>query len=429
MTAKLLIHFITQYGYAGLYLILGISILGIPIPDETLMAFVGFLSYTGKIQPVFAILSAALGSITGITVAYFLGRFFGRHIMKHLEKHAGKQRLQKVFDWYHRHGGKLLTIGYFIPGVRHLSGYIAGISQLNYGKFAFFAYLGAILWTSLWITLGRLLGSRWNNILPIIHRYALILGIIVTVIALAFYLIYRNRERWLNSLSSALKRLPQKYLSLGRRRLFVTVSGVIFIALFIFLMGLIEDLVTNEVGQFDQLVAAWLQLTSPPFIIHFMQIVNSLGTHLAILIVFIIAVPLLYAASKSWYHIMPLGLAWGGGTLIDHLFRFIFRGQSLHFMDYLTPFQAPSAGFLLAGLSFYTVLGYLIARNKRWPIQLLILIVFTILLGFLGLSPIYLRVHSPSSVVTGMTVSGLWALVCIFLYEFDFLHLESMETK
>ncbi|WP_407311394.1 DedA family protein [Desulfosporosinus sp. SB140] len=127
-----LMSYIAQYGYLGLYFILGTSILGIPIPDETLMVFIGFLTYEGKLNPVLAVLFAASGSISGITLAYFLGKVFQNKVLQHLKKHAGGKRLDKVFNWYQHHGGKLLTIGYFIPGVRHLSGYIAGLARLSY---------------------------------------------------------------------------------------------------------------------------------------------------------------------------------------------------------------------------------------------------------------------------------------------------------
>ena len=266
MYSTLLIHYITQYGYLGIYVILGTSILGLPIPDEFLMTFVGFLSFSGQLNPVLAIFSSATGSMTGITIAYFLGRFFEAKVLAFLEKHAGGERLEKVLKWYRLHGGKLLIVGYFIPGVRHLSGYIAGLSHLRYRDFAFFAYLGALLWTSLFIVLGRVLGSRWATILPIFHRYSVLLGVTAVVLFLAFYLLYRNHERWGAWLSAEFLRLPGRYLSLGKRRLLITVEGVIFLALFIFLMGLIQDLVAHEVAQFDELVASWLELASPPWV-------------------------------------------------------------------------------------------------------------------------------------------------------------------
>ena len=418
MSSTLLIHYITQSGYLGIYVILGISILGLPIPDEFLMTFVGFLSFSGQLNPVLAILTAATGSMTGITIAYFLGRFFEANVLAYLKKHAGGERLEKVLKWYPRHGGKLLTVGYFIPGVRHLSGYIAGLSHLSYRNFAFFAYLGAILWTSLFIVLGRILGSRWETILPILHRYSVLLGVIAVVLFLAFYLLYKNHELWGAWLTTDFLRLPGRYLSLGKRRLLITVEGVTFLALFIFLMGLIQDFVAHEVAQFDELVASWLELASPPWVIDFIQQINALGTHVVILSVYLVSVFVLWHVTRRWAHVLPLTLAWGGGTVVDHLFRFIFRGENINIFENIVPFQVPNTGFLLAGLSFYAVLGYLIGRENSWLTQLFLLIGELLLLVLLGLSPIFLQIHTPSAMVTALTVGSLWALVCVFLYEF-----------
>lgn len=418
MSSALLMSYVMHYGYLGLYFILGISILGIPIPDETLMVFIGFLTYEGKLNPFLAVVSAASGSITGITVAYFLGRLFQQKVMHHLKKHAGSERLDKAFSWYHRHGGKLLTVGYFIPGVRHLSGYIAGLSRLSYQSFAFFAYLGAVLWVSVWVIVGRLLGSRWETLLPIIHRYALFLGAMAAALFLTFYLLYKYHMRLGNWLHKQWQHLPKRYMSLGKRRLLVTVGGLLFLILFIVFMGLIQDFVAHEVGQFDGLVVDWLASSTPLFMVFLMQKINAFGTQLFILTTFVLAVMILWFLTKRWTHVLPLALAWGGGTLIDYLFRFIFKGYSISLFENLTPFEAPSQGFLLAALAFYAVLGYLLGRHRPWITQLLIAICEFFFLFFLALSPVYLRIHPPSTMVMSLTVSGLLTLVCLFVYEF-----------
>lgn len=440
MSPEIFVHYITQYGYIGLFFTLGISIMGLPVPDEFLMAFVGFLSFSGKLNPVMAIVSAAAGSMTGITVTYFLGHLFGEKVIALLHKHAGSQRMDKVLHWYQRHGAKLLTVGYFIPGVRHLSGYVAGISGLSYRSFALFAYLGATLWTTLFISLGHLLGSRWQAILPMFHRYSLVIGIAAIVLVLAFYLLYKNHERWGVWLYGELKHLPLRYASLGKRRLFYTVGALLFLGLFVVLMGLIQDLVAQEVGEFDEIAAEIIDITSPPGVIYFMQHLNSLGTHLLLLIVFLGSIFGLHfreisigtdtstgsgtgastgiGAGKLKQLVLPLGLAWGGGTLIDHFFRLLFKGENFNVFENLTPFQAPSSGFLLAAISFYAVLGYILARERSWRQQFLIFGLDFMLIILLGLSPIYLRIHTPSAMVTGLVVSLLWAFVCVFVYEF-----------
>lgn len=192
MTSELLIQYIASYGYVGIFLILAISILGLPVPDIFLLTFIGYLTHTGKLGLFPAIISADLGTIFGITIAYYLGLFFRNKVLEHLIKHTGSQRLDRVFNWYLWHGSTLLAIGYFFPGVRHLSGYIAGMSKMGFSYFAIFAYLGATFWTISLIILGRFLGSQWKTISPVIQRYYLLLIIIIIVVIILGYLISRK---------------------------------------------------------------------------------------------------------------------------------------------------------------------------------------------------------------------------------------------
>ncbi|TGE32244.1 DedA family protein [Desulfosporosinus sp. Sb-LF] len=418
MTSQLIFHYITQYGYVGLYLIVGISILGLPVPDELLMTFVGFLTYTGQLNNVLAILFAAMGCCTAVTIEYLLGTFFQQKVLALLKKHTGSSRIEKVLNWYHQHGGKLLTAGYFIPGVRHVSGFVAGMSRMSYRKFATFAYLGAFLWTTLFITLGRLLGSRWETLLPIIHRYSRILGITAIVFFFTFFLVYKDHERLILWLQNQLLILANRYQSLGKRRVIVLVGGITFITLFLILMGLIQDLVFHEVGEFDNFVVSLLEATSMSSVINLMRMVNAFGTHMILMLWFLLVVFVIRVRTKLWTHVLPLAMAWGGGTVIDYLFRFFFRGENVNVFENLSPFQAPSSGFLIAALSFYAILGYFIGRNQSRSIQVFIIISEFALMFLLAISPIYLRIHAPSAMVTSLTVSGLWFLVCVFTYEF-----------
>ena len=419
MTSQLLFHYISQYGYVGLYLIVGISILGLPVPDEFLMTFVGFLTYSGQLNPFLAILFAALGTCTAITIEYLLGTFFQRKVLALLNKHAGSSRIEKALNWYHLHGGKLLTVGYFIPGLRHISGYVAGMSRMSYRNFAFFAYSGAILWTTLFIVLGRLLGSRWESLLPIVHRYSLILGITAMVFFLIFFLVYKNHERLVSWVQNQLSLLPSRYQSLGNRRVLVVIGVLAFMTLSIILMGLIQDLVFNEVGVVDNYVVSLFEATSLPSVISVMRMVNALGTHLIILLWFLLVVVVIRVRTKLWTHVLPLVMAWGGGTVIDYLFRFFFRGENINVFENMTPFQVPSSGFLIAALSFYAVIGYFIGRNRSRFSHIVIILSEFALMILLAMSPIYLRIHMPSTMVTSLTVSGLWFLVCVFTYEFS----------
>jgi membrane protein DedA with SNARE-associated domain len=179
---------ITQYGYAAIFLLLVLGIVGLPVPDETLLTFTGYLIYKGHLSPPLAFVSALLGSASGISVSYTLGRVFGMALIHRFGKylHVTPERLNQAHAWFERIGHWALTFGYFIPGVRHLTAYAAGISSLEPPRFALFAYMGSVLWVSTFLTLGYLLGERWQVVQKNIDHYLVFVAVALGALAAAY---------------------------------------------------------------------------------------------------------------------------------------------------------------------------------------------------------------------------------------------------
>lgn len=192
-----IVEWITQYGYVGIFALLMLGIVGVPVPDETLLVFTGYQIFQHKLAPLPAFLAAFLGSICGISVSYALGRTLGFYLITRLGHyiHFEPERLGQVRTWYDRKGKYALILSYFIPGVRHLAAYVAGSSKLPLLVFATFAYLGGLLWSGCFVTLGYFLGDEWAQMSESIHRYLLIgAGLALVAIAVAVWLT-RRRQR------------------------------------------------------------------------------------------------------------------------------------------------------------------------------------------------------------------------------------------
>ena len=187
---------ITHYGYAAIFALLIFGIVGLPVPDETLLTFTGYLIYRGNfsLPPAFA--AAALGSASGMTISYTLGRVFGLAVLHRYGRylHLTPERLDRAHSWFDRVGHWALTLGYFVPGVRHLTAYAAGMSELAPYQFAIFAYTGTILWVTSFLSLGYFLGERWEAVEKNIHHY-LVIGTVVIAVGLAAYLIWRKLQK------------------------------------------------------------------------------------------------------------------------------------------------------------------------------------------------------------------------------------------
>jgi membrane protein DedA with SNARE-associated domain len=116
------------------------------------------------------VVSAILGSWCGITGSYLLGLKIGQRLTHKLGRYIGltNQRILKTHRWFERIGKWSLVIGYFIPGVRHAVGYVAGTFKLPYRDFALFAYLGGLFWSCLFLAIGYFFNDQWSTLLKLL---------------------------------------------------------------------------------------------------------------------------------------------------------------------------------------------------------------------------------------------------------------------
>ncbi len=193
MLKHTLIHLISSYGYVGLFIAIVLGIVGLPLPDEILMTVVGYISYKGHLNYFITIFIAFLGSVVGMTISYFIGYNIGPPFLKKYGYifRVTPEKLDKVKDLFDKWGKFIVTIGYFIPGIRYFTAYLAGISKWSYKLFIAFAFPGALLWVFTFISLGYYFGLKWVKILEIFHRNMIILSIVV-IVGVAIWLFFRS---------------------------------------------------------------------------------------------------------------------------------------------------------------------------------------------------------------------------------------------
>jgi membrane protein DedA with SNARE-associated domain len=188
-----LIHWLAAYGPAALFVLLLLGVFGLPVPDETLLTFTGVLIRQGHLHAASALIAAMLGSMAGITLSYSVGRAFGLGVVDRFGRwlHVTREDLARVEGWFEHSGRWLLTFGYFIPGVRHFTAMVAGSSRLPAPVFARYAYSGAAIWTTTFITLGWYMGAAWESALATAHRHIVAVVVVVVVLAGAYALVHR----------------------------------------------------------------------------------------------------------------------------------------------------------------------------------------------------------------------------------------------
>ncbi|MDR7316538.1 DedA family protein [Brevibacillus nitrificans] len=186
--------YITQYGYGALFGLFFLGILGMPLPEETLLVFSGFLVSTGKLDYWPTFLVCFLGSVTAMTAAYWIGRTLGYTFIERYGKRfgLGYTVYKRTEDWFNRVGKWALPVGYFIPGVRQFTAYFAGITRLPFPTFMLYTYLGGLFWSLLFVTIGWQLGERWDEMFDLISRNLAIVCLgVLAIIAIWSYARHR----------------------------------------------------------------------------------------------------------------------------------------------------------------------------------------------------------------------------------------------
>jgi len=187
---------VANYGYAAIYVLLMLGIVGLPVPDETLLTLTGYLIFEGSLKIVPSFLCAFAGTVSGITISYSIGRFGGVTLV---EKFGSRLRIkpdavEKVHSWFRRWGHWSLTIGYFVPGIRHVIAIVAGSSRLELKIFSLYAYGGALFWTALFIFAGYYLGEGWKAFPETMTRIALWFAALALLGAVTWWVVRKRRR-------------------------------------------------------------------------------------------------------------------------------------------------------------------------------------------------------------------------------------------
>ena len=93
--------------------------------------------------------------------------------------------IERAQQWFRRFGGWLLTFGFFIPGVRHVTAIAAGSGCLEYRRFAAFAYSGGVVWCGVFLGLGYFAGDRWPEVAEAVRSHVLRAALLAVVIGVA----------------------------------------------------------------------------------------------------------------------------------------------------------------------------------------------------------------------------------------------------
>lgn len=175
---------ISSYGYAGLYLYFLFDTMGVFLPSKSILTLIGVLVGRGVLGFTPVVITAVSGSLTGVSISYFIGKNIGKPAAEKYGRYIRMtpEKLLKAEKWFAKYGAAVIVFAYFVPGLRHITPYLSGITRLPYWKVMLFSAIGAFLWVNTFVYLGRFLGGNWEQILNIINPSTLFVGILLVIV-------------------------------------------------------------------------------------------------------------------------------------------------------------------------------------------------------------------------------------------------------
>jgi membrane protein DedA with SNARE-associated domain len=411
-----------EYGYMVLFVALMLELIAFPLPGEILMSYCGFLVFEGKLSWVISIVIASAGAILGITISYLIGKTLGIRFLKKYGRymHLGPEKLDKTSVWFEQYGNKLLVIAYFIPGVRHITGYFSGITKISFSRFAVNAYIGAFLWAGTFISLGKVLGANWEKFHTAVKKYLIIGSIILGFVIVIVYLYKKYRSHIIDYTIQILKYTIRVFHSLGSIKILATSIAAMFLGLSFVVIGLIQDFLANEFNDFDTIAILLVKLIFPKDWYTVMKVFSLVSsTMVIILLSLLIFLWILVKSKNKFLEFKFLVIVVLGGEIIEETLRRIFHrvgpieGSLMGKVNYTFPSEHAFISIVIYGFTAYMITRYI----KFSLVKQIIVVLIMIICLLIGISSIFLQVEYPSDVVAGYVFGGVWLTLNIVLLE------------
>jgi len=187
--------FLSQYGYAAIFLFAFLEACCVPIPSEVTFGFAGVLAGQGHLNIVAVIVVGTVAELIGSMVSYGIGRVGGRPFVRRtgrylLITHADIDRAERFFTG---RGVWAVPLGRCLPVVRSFVSVVAGFVEVPVALFAVLSLIGTAVWVTVISLVGYGVGNAWNKVN---HDISLAgYGIVaIAVILIAAFVFYRLRE-------------------------------------------------------------------------------------------------------------------------------------------------------------------------------------------------------------------------------------------
>jgi membrane protein DedA with SNARE-associated domain len=191
-------------GYVGVALLVAIENVFPPIPSEVVLGLAGYTASRGDASVVGMIIAATIGSVVGALALYGFAAAVGPLRLRAIVIRYGvwigfgESELDRAEQWFDRRSRYAVLVCRCIPLIRSLISIPAGFRRMPLGTFTILTLIGSLIWNSLLVTAGYLLGEQWDRVLDFTEPFqdlvmVLIAGLVIAVVVRKVVMVRRER--------------------------------------------------------------------------------------------------------------------------------------------------------------------------------------------------------------------------------------------
>jgi membrane-associated protein len=131
------------------------------LPGDSLLFAAGALIATGDtgLNIYLMTLLLMIAAILGNTINYEMGRAIGVRIFKEHNKILKLSYYVQTQEFFNKHGAKAVVFSRYVPIIRTLAPFVAGVGKMNRARFAAYNIAGGASWIIIFLFAGFLLGN------------------------------------------------------------------------------------------------------------------------------------------------------------------------------------------------------------------------------------------------------------------------------
>jgi membrane protein DedA with SNARE-associated domain len=173
--------YIEHFTYAGLFFVLLLCGLGLPLPEDFALLAGGFLAHRGVTHLPMTLAVSLLGVVAGDNWLFYMGRRFGTGLVSYFQlgRPSSQAQIERLKEFMRRHGNRAIFYARFLAGVRALIYLTAGSLGFSPGKFVFYDLLGAVISVPIVVSLGYLLGGQIEEVFRYLGGFEHLIWIVV----------------------------------------------------------------------------------------------------------------------------------------------------------------------------------------------------------------------------------------------------------